>query len=1234
MFHLTARVAWHDSRWDGRVCRAPSCNSFCTALDRIREERQDAEEDALARKLWNKLRPEQHPPCKAESGAFMNESEWMRWFKHPYAGIKKAAATHGHLVPTSVSVPPFATFAVPFAWMLRSEQETIDERLPEPLPPDEKPKFETPWVFGRSRQEAILKLFSARLQPEHSLVFFYCKEGQPLGDTISRLVVGVGRITSVAPPKPYDVNDKKRPSHLMWDLLIHHSIRPDGHDGFLLPYHDYIETTGNPEEDARRLDLLREIAVSVDPAHVRQFSYVAEHAPADIALSTLVRCLKSVRRIREHGIAKGPWERREEWLNEQIASAWSDRGAFPGLGSTLEAFGMRLGTALTLEMLASGSVAPDEDPWPLVDALFRGKEDPPQPAYRDDLAAVRETWINLPDERRALLKLLSRFALTTSQARRWFDPQKRDKGTTVRVSDEEILVNPYRMSEVDLGDWDDSPLSVGTVDRGLFPDSTIRAKHPVPEPSYVGSPQDARRIRAAIVAVLRRAADAGDSLLSTSEVLQSVKSLDLTHPLDNVDSGWPAANTSSLNGCVELLEIVSGDSAGKPIGALQLAELKSRETRLGSILSKRAGRPTTLVKIDWKKSLVTAISKAGVKFDANNRRHSQAIEEQAAALSRLVSRRLTVLVGRAGTGKTSVMGALMLAEPLTKDGILLLAPTGKARVQLGQAANAEAMTVAQFLYRCYRYDGARQRPLFSGKEKYRKEKTVVIDECSMLTMDDLAAVIEALDLAHVQRLILVGDPNQLPPIGVGRPFADLVSFLETTSEKCGDGTPLGHALARLTVEVRIANKADEASDTLRLASWFTREPQPVNADRVFSDLDLGLSFNDLELVFWDTPDELRTKLIESFQRHLCLRDGQDIDGFNAALGINDRGLVPFDAPEGAERWQILSPVRRHSHGVHDLNRWVQQQFRMRELKAVNDSWGLSLGDESIVLKDKIIQTSNQWKEAYEDKSKKSDEYYLANGEVGLVATAHKRKYLNVLFAGRPGLLFGYRKRDFSGGSGPLELAYALTVHKSQGSEFGKVFMILPKNCRLLSRELLYTALTRSREQLVLLIEGNSASALFDLSRPEQSETARRNTNLFQSGARIANDPVPYANHLIHRTEKGHLVRSKSELVIANMLYQNGIEYEYERVCEGENEPGRLRPDFSFATPDGDLIVWEHLGMLDHPDCKRGWEWKRRWYERNGYLEGKTLFTSTERSREGLDSARLKANAMIIKNLIE
>ena len=181
MFHLTARVAWHDTLWNGTICKAPGLNSFCVALDRIRVERNDAREQELAGSDWSKVPLDDLPPCRAESGAFMNSKEWTRRFEHPYAKNKKAAETHGHLKRTLVKVPPFSTFAVPFAWMLRSEQDKIDESLPTPLPPDDEPPFPSPWVFGRGRQKALLDLFHSRLTPEQSLVFFYCKEGQPLG---------------------------------------------------------------------------------------------------------------------------------------------------------------------------------------------------------------------------------------------------------------------------------------------------------------------------------------------------------------------------------------------------------------------------------------------------------------------------------------------------------------------------------------------------------------------------------------------------------------------------------------------------------------------------------------------------------------------------------------------------------------------------------------------------------------------------------------------------------------------------------------------------------------------------------------------------------------------------------------------------------------------------------------------------------------------------------------------
>jgi hypothetical protein len=1223
--HLTQRVAWHDSAWNGTICTAPSANPYCIALEEIHKRRDDRLEDVHSGTSWSEVKDEKlFPPCIGESAGFMNEEEWVRIFRHPYADLKKTRSTHGHLAPTPLAVPAYSTFAVPYAWMLRSEQERIEDHNPDSMPPDVDSPFASPWVFGRDRQLALLNLFFSQLEPKKALVVFYTKEGNPLGDWVNRLVVGIGRITNLAPsPHLYQVEEGEQ--FPMWDRLFSHSIRPDGKDGFLLPYHAYLAGTEDPEEDIRRQDLLREIALTPDPAHIRSFSYVSELTSADVALAVLVRALDVVRTIRSHGIAAGPWAEREEWLNERIADSWETRGPFPGLGAALETIGLRLGTALVMELATSGRLAPTDDPWPLVDAMLRGEEPPPRDEYRHDLLACHRTWIHLAEERRALLTLLSRFSLTVDQLSRWFDPNARAQLLDETRTDAELLANPYLISELDLPDLDQSPIDLPTLDRGLMPDSSISMNHPVPDPSTVESPNDPRRARAALVSALRSAADDGDSLLSSSEALSRANELELARSL-SIGSDWINAHAEYLDGVVDVLNVESDEEV---IQTLQLAPLGERERWLAKTLQARAERELPTLGVEWPELIRAAVEQAGGEVDPANPRHAEALEEQANALEAITTRKLSALTGSAGTGKTSVVGALLREEKLARGGILLLAPTGKARVKLARASSGTAMTVAQFLHSLGRYDGRRQKVRFAG-DQHAAERTVVIDECSMLTLDDLAALLMALDLSHVQRVILVGDPNQLPPIGVGRPFADFVGVLQTAADD-EERSSLAAAHARLTVELRTAAGGEE-SDTLRLASWFTSTPQPVAGDRVLNDLQFEHEFNDLELVFWETPPELHERLGEQFVKHLGLSTPADVDGFNQALGLTDEGWVPHEDHDGAEKFQILSPVRMKPHGVYEINRWVQRRFRADEIKNSFNPWAVSLGDENIVIRDKVIQLRNGTRSGWDWKDKQAVKDYLANGEVG-IAAYDKSGWLHVAFAGRAWRRFSYSRRDFpSGGGGPLELAYALTVHKAQGSEFDVVFVILPKETRLLSRELIYTGLTRSRARLVLLVEGADVSVLYDYSRPERSETLRRNTNLFNAVVRAGVDEVPYAEHLIHRTHKGHMVRSKSELVIANTLYalRMADQYQYERKVEGEFREGVLRPDFSFVDAAGDLILWEHLGMLTKPKYRSDWEWKRQWYAENGFVEGETLFTTEDDPLGGLDSVRVKEVAETIR----
>lgn len=118
--------------------------------------------------------------------------------------------------------------------------------------------------------------------------------------------------------------------------------------------------------------------------------------------------------------------------------------------------------------------------------------------------------------------------------------------------------------------------------------------------------------------------------------------------------------------------------------------------------------------------------------------------------------------------------------------------------------------------------------------------------------------------------------------------------------------------------------------------------------------------------------------------------------------------------------------------------------------------------------------------------------------------------------------------------------------------------------------------------------------------------------------------------LIHRTERGEKVRSKSETIIANILHNLGLDYRYEYPIEGHARMGIRRPDFVFFDASKQPLLWEHLGMLDDPDYRARWETKRGWYEANGFTEGNNLFITRDESDGGLDSQQIRKTAESIR----
>jgi len=489
MKHFTIRVAWHDNLWNGTVCCQPSKNSSCLSLRRIKEIKDDALEEKHACEKWPQPNNGKFPACVDESGGFMNPNEFLRVFKHPYQDNTKTQQTHGNLRETTVILPPYSAFAIPFWWTLREHQQEIDDSLTKSLPPDDPmpEDFKSDWVFGRKRQEAILKYTFDQVIPEKSLAMFYCKDGHPVDETTSRLVVGLGTILKIGKPIEYATEKPGQPSYVLWDRIIQHSIRPDGKDGFLIPYHAYLSPTGDSEEDERRSKLLQEIVVAPTNYQQRTFSYVGELAGWDVTLGILARCLQVIRNIKKHGIAPGQWDKREEWVNKQIDQVWKDRGAFPGLGPALEAMGLRLGTSFVMDLAAIHKIKPEENPWPLVDAIFQGNEKLPLPVYTHDILEAGRIWKTLSPTRKSLLNLLSRFELTSDQATRWFNPENRPQAQGTAISDDILISNPYLITDWDEAGIKETPIALVTIDRGLFPDSKIAANQPI---SVLGGTQN------------------------------------------------------------------------------------------------------------------------------------------------------------------------------------------------------------------------------------------------------------------------------------------------------------------------------------------------------------------------------------------------------------------------------------------------------------------------------------------------------------------------------------------------------------------------------------------------------------------------------------------------------------------------------------------------------------------------------------------------------------------------
>lgn len=1149
-------------------------------LKNICEKKDCGKEDGLASESWKELSEEELPACKGENGGFMTKEPYQRTITHVYKNNKNCPQSR--LRPKTFDVPAYSFFGVPYRYLSRnSEFNNEVEEIFSGFREEEKAPWEhNNWTYGRERQYDILEWFRSNIIAGESLVTFYCKNSNPVDEDARRIIIGIGEIENVAPLMEYDSD--RGYSYPLWEQMMTHTIREDlkKSRGFLLPYHEYLALDEEAFKDKglSKKEAINEIKLTLDKLGnnetiINELSYGCDYVSNHnmlIILNAARHCLESVRR---HGLVGGDWDLQLRWIDEKVSQVKSLTGPFPSFGEGLRALGINYAYLIEQDLRNGGYCGQKDNPWKAFDKLVRGKIKIPNAIYNTELPQYRKTWQSIGKDAREVIELLSRFETDASTIEEWYsDPD----------SYEELMSNPYILSE-------ERYLTPEQVDLGVIADPGIQGSNIPQSPSCIDTKIDERRIRAYAIYKLDMQSLEGDTLMSIKEITEYIN-----EQLAQDKMELPVNFFKTYKDFMSKELVYIEDSA------IQLHEFYEMENFLYKTFKARARKEVkTALHEDWRKR-VTSVK----GYDCNDERSVNAAERQIRALEMISKKRLSVLTGAAGTGKTSVVQALLNSEQIANEGVLLLAPTGKARVKLGRQSDiGEALTIAQFLTRQGFFDCESMTAYINEKgEKYSRSKNVIIDECSMITTNDFYVLLKALDLSVINRIILIGDPYQLPPIGDGRTFSDLCHYLE---EEVPD------AITTLNIVVRTINTGD--SDILALASWFSGVKPDKNADTIFDKMQQNELHGDMSVYTWKDETELKKRLAEVIKKELHCNAASLSKRLRKKIGMDNMDKA-YKCPDVVERFQVLTPVKNPVWGTFQINQYFQEWLES------NTAYSVRVGTNTICVGDKVIQQKNI----------RLRNKQLSNGQIGFVKYADK-KGARVCFSGYPEETFNFYSTKSDEEEPMIDLAYAITIHKSQGSDFETVLVVLPKSCRILSRELIYTALTRAKKNLILLVEDN-LQWLMEYSKPQQSILARRNTNLFEYSVREEKVSIPYVEGLIHKTLSGAIVRSKSEVIIADALYNESIPFEYEKLLEANNH--RCIPDFTFVDASGDTIIWEHLGMLDNPSYAAAWKNKLSFYESIGYREGENLFTTRDHEGGSIDSNEIQEVVDKIKALVD
>jgi len=506
--------------------------------------------------------------------------------------------------------------------------------------------------------------------------------------------------------------------------------------------------------------------------------------------------------------------------------------------------------------------------------------------------------------------------------------------------------------------------------------------------------------------------------ISAALVFELIHNLGNGHifiPKDKLSAATETLIGASLDSISDALDTLCecGDVIIEEIAGVQgcyLRHMYEAECYIASRLLDMTGgnRPFAYVKTDGGSAPVSALSTfsiAGIIKDIENNDGIQFAKKQREAIEIAADSGVMALTGGPGTGKTTtVHGILMLFDAMGLK-TALCAPTGRAAKRLAESCLREAATIHRLLGTSPGDDG--ELIFDHDEENPLKADVVIVDESSMLDILVMRALLTA--MKRGSRLIMVGDADQLPPVGPGNVFADI----------------LRSGVVPIVALSEIFRQAAD-SGIVRCAHAVNNGIMP----------DLTEKYPDLFFIRRQSEDQLAETVAELYGKRLP-----------SNMGI-DSSLI-----------QVLSPTRKRAAGTHMLNN------RLRE--SVNPASAARKEKQSggIVFRvgDKVMQIRNNYDIIWKTSDGQNEGLGVFNGDVGLVKDIdNEKEILTVDFDDR---LVTYLFEQLS----ELEPAFAVTVHKSQGSEYNAVILALTSAAPpLLTRGVLYTAMTRAKNLLVIV----------------------------------------------------------------------------------------------------------------------------------------------------------------------